>query len=67
MLVIEGKSREAVEQEAREQWEAMSIEEHMEYHLSRGLNRKEAMKQTAKDRGVQKREIYNYLEKQKDD
>ena len=67
VLVIEGKSREAVEQEAREQWEAMSIEEHMEYYLSRGLNRKEAMKQTAKDRGVQKREIYNYLEKQKDD
>ena len=39
----------------------MSIEEHMEYYLSQGLDKKEAMKRTAKDRGVQKREIYNYL------
>ena len=39
----------------------MSIEEHMELYLSQGLDKKEAMKRTAKDRGVQKREIYNYL------
>ena len=43
----------------------MSIEDHMEYYLSRGLERKEAMKKTAKDRRVSKREIYNYLEKAK--
>lgn len=42
-----------------------SIEEHMEYYLSQGIDKKEAMKKTAKDRGVQKREIYNYLEKLK--
>ena len=44
----------------------MSIEEHFQYYISQGLDRKEAMKKTAKDRGVQKREIYNYLEKQKE-
>ena len=43
----------------------LSIEEHMEYYLSQGIDKKEAMKKTAKDRGVQKREIYNYLEKLK--
>ena len=43
----------------------MSIEVHMEYYISQGVDRKEAMKKVAKDRGVQKREIYNYLEKQK--
>ena len=43
----------------------MSIEDHMEYYLSQGLDRKEAMKRTAKDRGVPKREIYNFLEKEK--
>lgn len=36
----------------------MSIEDHMEYYISQGVDRKEAMKKVAKDRGVQKREIY---------
>ena len=65
VLVIEGMSRQAIEQEEKEKWADMSIEDHMEYYLSRGLERKEAMKKTAKDRGVSKREIYNYLEKAK--
>ncbi len=63
VLVIEGKSREEAEKEARKQWEEMSIEEHMQYYLEQGLDKKSAMKMTAKDRGVQKREIYNYLER----
>lgn len=65
VLVIEGLSREVIRQEEKERWEDMSIEDHMEHYLSQGLDRKEAMKRTAKDRGVQKREIYNYLEKKK--
>ena len=65
VLVLEGMSRQAIEQEEKEKWADMSIEDHMEYYLSRGLERKEAMKKTAKDRGVSKREIYNYLEKAK--
>ena len=65
VLVIEGMSREAAEQEEKEKWADMSIEDHMEYYLSQGIERKEAMKRTAKDRGVPKREIYNYLEKNK--
>ena len=47
-------------------WEEMSIEDHFQHYISQGLDRKEAMKRTAKDRGVQKREIYNYLEKLKE-
>ena len=65
VLVIEGMSREAAEQEEKGKWADMSIEDHMEYYLSQGLDRKEAMKRTAKDRGVPKREIYNFLEKEK--
>ena len=65
VLVIEGMSREAADQEEKEKWADMSIEDHMEYYLSQGLDRKEAMKRTAKDRGVPKREIYNFLEKEK--
>ena len=65
VLVVAGKSREAVIQEEKAKWEDMTIEEHMEMYISRGMERKEAMKSTAKDRGVPKREIYNYLEEQK--
>ena len=39
----------------------MSIEEHMNIYLSQGIDKKEAMKKVAKDRGVSKREIYQSL------
>ena len=60
-LVIEGRSREQIAQEEKAQWEEMSIEEHMEHYLSQGIDKKEAMKKVAKDRGVSKRDIYNAL------
>ena len=61
VLVIAGKSRARVEEEARAGWEAMSLEEHMAHYESQGITRKEAMKLVAKDRGVSKRDIYNQL------
>ena len=65
VIVIEGRSRLEAAKEEQEKWEEMSIEEHMEHYLSNGIDRKEAMKKVAKDRGVSKRDIYNYLEKNK--
>lgn len=61
VVVIAGKSRQEIEREEKEKWADMSIEEHMEYYLRQGFDKKEAMKRTAKDRGVPKREIYNSL------
>lgn len=61
VVVVEGLSREEIEREEKEKWADMSVEEHMDLYLSQGMDKKEAMKKTAKDRGVQKREIYNYL------
>ncbi len=61
VLVVEGRNRSEMLKEEQERWEEMSVEEHMEYYLSRGMEKKEAMKQVAKDRGVPKREIYNLL------
>ena len=61
VLVIEGRSREQIAQEEKAQWEEMSIEEHMEHYFSQGIDKKEAMKKVAKDRGVSKRDIYNAL------
>lgn len=63
VLVIAGRSREEMRQEAQARWEEMSLEEHMEQYLSQGISKKDAMKMMAKDRGMPKREIYNQLEK----
>ena len=61
VLVIEGRSREELERESAASWEAMTLIEHLEYYLDRGMDKKEAMKQMAKDRGCSKREIYQRL------
>ena len=61
VLVIEGKSVEELRKEETAAWESMTIEEHMDYYLQQGMDRKEAMKQVAKDRGIPKREVYAAL------
>lgn len=61
VLVIEGKSRQEKKEKERQAWQAMSIEEHMAYYEKEGMDKKSAMKQAAKDRGVTKREIYQYF------
>ena len=61
VLVLEGKSREEIREEERRKWEDMSVAEHMELYLGQGMEKKEAMKQVAKDRGVSKRDIYQSL------
>ena len=61
VLVIEGKSFETIRKEQQESWESLTIPEHMEHYLSQGMDKKTAMKQVAKDRGVGKRDIYQAL------
>ena len=61
VLVIAGKSRAMQEEERREMWEETTIKEHMDIYLNQGLDKKEAMKAVAKDRGVSKRDIYKEL------
>ena len=61
VIVMEGKSRQELRQEEVSKWEQLSVEEHMEHYLNQGIDKKEAMKMVAKDRGVAKREIYQQL------
>ena len=61
VLVIEGRSRKEMEEEAQQEWSAMPLAEHMAYYENQGISRKEAMKLVAKDRGVGKRDIYQQL------
>ena len=61
VLVIEGKSPKELLEEKRAAWDDMSIEEHFNMYVSQGMDKKDAMKLVAKDRGVSKRDIYNAL------
>ena len=61
VLVLEGCSRQQMDQEAQDAWKEMSLGDHMKLYEEQGMNRKDAMKQVAKDRGVSKREIYARL------
>lgn len=61
VLVLEGKSRQQKVQEQIARWEELTIEEHMQHYEKEGKERKEAMKLVAKDRGISKREVYQYL------
>ncbi|MBO5459885.1 MAG: 16S rRNA (cytidine(1402)-2'-O)-methyltransferase [Lachnospira sp.] len=61
VLVIEGKSRKEIKSEQQAQWETMSVEAHVEMYIKQGMDKKEAMKAAAKDRGVSKRDIYQAL------
>ena len=61
VLVLEGKSRAELRQEEVAKWEEMSIQEHMDYYLNQGIDKKEAMKKVAKDRGIGKRDVYQQL------
>lgn len=61
VLVLEGRNRQELLKEEQERWSEMSVEEHVEYYVNQGEDKKEAMKLAAKDRGVSKREIYACL------
>ncbi len=61
VIVIEGVSLEDKKKEKMDSWQEMSIEKHMDYYERDGIDHKDAMKLVAKDRGISKREVYQYL------
>lgn len=61
VLVLEGKSIRQKLEEKQESFSEISIEEHMKKYEDKGIDRKEAMKLVAKDRGISKRDVYQYL------
>lgn len=59
VLILEGAKKNE-----EEPWTKVSIEEHYKYYEEKGLNKKEIIKQIAKDRNVNKNEIYQkFLER----
>lgn len=61
VLVLEGKSFQKQIEEKQLSFSDISIEEHMKIYEDQGMERKEAMKMVAKDRGLSKRDVYQVL------
>ena len=66
VLVIAGKSRQEQEEETHAKWEEFTVVEHLQIYLDKGMEKKDAMKAVAKDRGVGKREVYKALLEEED-
>ena len=61
VLVVSGADPQLKKEEQIRAFEEMTLEEHMQMYLDEGLDKKEAMKKVAADRGVSKRDIYKEL------
>lgn len=56
-LIVDGNFLQ--EEEETSWWELLSLEEHVNHYINaNNISSKEAIKQTAKDRGINKREVY---------
>ena len=63
VLVIEGLDVKKLEEEKKNSFEAMSVDEHVQMYVDQGMPKKDAIKQAAVDRGVPKRDVYNAVMK----
>lgn len=61
VFVLEGRTAEEMKQEEQQEWENIPIEEHMERYMAAGMDKKQAMKELARDRGISKRDVYQQL------
>ena len=61
VLVIEGADEN--EQKIKQQlgWEEMALSDHVDMYMRQGMDRKQAMKAAAADRGISRREVYQRL------
>lgn len=66
VLIIEGRSQSLIDEEKANAWRQKDINEHMAMYESEGLDRKEAMKKVAADRGISKRDVYRQLLEKED-
>lgn len=58
VVVIEGRSVEEIERQESELWKDLSIKDHITKYIDEGFSKKDAIKKVAKDRNIQKNEVY---------
>lgn len=62
VIIIEGSSKNELEFEV-EKLNEKSLEEHYKFYEEKNLSKKEIIKQIAKDRKLEKNEVYQYFMK----
>ena len=62
VIVVEGAKEEKAPEE--NVWENISVKEHVEKYIAEGMSSKDAIKKTALDRNVPKRDVYNEYHKE---
>lgn len=60
VLIISGKSNEDIEREKKSKWDHLTVQDHILDYMTKGFTKKEAIKLTAKERGISKSEVYKY-------
>jgi len=60
VIVVKGSDENFIEK-SREKWDNISVVEHVRQYINEGLDKKEAMKRVAVDRGIPKREVYHSM------
>lgn len=63
VLVLAGKSRDEEIEEAKEKFSEISVKEHVDSLIAKGFNKKDAIREAAKQRGVSRRDVYNEYER----
>ncbi len=63
VVVIEGLSKDILLKEEQDKFLNITIEEHYQKYLDDGVDYKEAIKKVAKDRGLNKRDVYSTINK----
>jgi 16S rRNA (cytidine1402-2'-O)-methyltransferase len=60
VLVIQGKDEQEIEDEEKQIWQDITVEDHIRRYINEGMNKKEAIKRVAKDRKLSKSDVYKY-------
>ena len=63
VLIIEGNQNPETDELI--ELNDLSIEEHYNYYLEKGMTSKDAMKQVSLDRHISKKEVYEIIKKQR--
>lgn len=58
VVLVEGVSENTLLEKEHHRWDAISIKEHVDMYIEQGLDKKEAMKKVAQERGISKRDVY---------
>ncbi|MBR3288249.1 MAG: 16S rRNA (cytidine(1402)-2'-O)-methyltransferase [Lachnospiraceae bacterium] len=61
VLIVSGIDKNFIKEQEIDKWLKLSVKEHYDRYISEGLSDKDAIKKVAKDRGVDKRDIYREL------